>query len=159
MTDSQSPSQPTVIAVDEQNEISIDPQRWAALAASSLSSQGLTRGELNLLFVDESEMHRLNLDHLGRDRPTDVLSFPLDGGEDVETVEALIGDIVVCPKYAQRQAPDHRGESDHDGSLEDELALLVVHGVLHVLGWDHEDTVEAQQMSATEQALLTAHHR
>ncbi len=159
MTDSRSPSEPTVIAVDEQDEILIDAQRWAALAAASLRSYGLTRGELNLLFVDESEMHRLNLDHLGRDRPTDVLSFPLDGGEEVSTVEALIGDIVVCPKYAQRQAPDHRGESDHDGSLEDELALLVVHGVLHVLGWDHEEPVEAQQMSAAEQALLAAHHR
>lgn len=150
---------PTVVVVDEQDEIEIDTDRWSALATASLMSHGIDRGEMNLLFVDEAEMHQLNLAHMNRDRPTDVLSFPLDGDDQGDEVEVLIGDIVVCPAYAARQAADHRGELSHDGSVDDELALLVVHGVLHVLGWDHEDPVEAERMSAAEQTLLLAHHK
>ncbi len=151
---------PTVVVTNEQDEISIDTARWGRLASDALVANGVHLGELNLLFVDESEMHRLNLAHMNRDRPTDVLSFPLDGADgDGPGIEVLIGDIVVCPSYAARQAPEHAGELSHDGSLDDELALLVVHGVLHVLGWDHEDPVEAQKMSQAEQSMLTAHHK
>jgi len=153
-----------VVVADEQTKIAIDIARWGDLAIAALVSHGVQDGEMNLLFVDESEMHELNLAHMNRDRPTDVLSFPLDGsdgdGTDLDQpVDVFIGDIVVCPSYAAAQAPEHAGELSHDGSLDDELALLVVHGVLHVLGWDHEDPVEAQQMSAAEQALLLAHHK
>ncbi len=154
-----SSSTPTVVAVNEQTEIEIDTHRWARLAADSLIAQGVTNGEMNLLFIDESEMRQLNLDHMNKDRPTDVLSFPLDGNDTDQSVDIFIGDIVVCPAYAERQADEHRGELSHDGSLNDELALLVVHGVLHVLGWDHEEPVEAGKMSAAEQALLSAHYR
>jgi len=152
---------PTVVSVNEQDDIGIDTQRWSALAVAALLSHGVARGEMNLLFIDEAEMHQLNLTHMKRDRPTDVLSFPLDGpdADSDDEVDVLIGDILICPAYAERQAPEHAGELSHDGSLEDELALLVVHGVLHVLGWDHEDPVEAEQMSAAEQALLLAHHK
>jgi len=150
---------PSVVSVDEQHDIPIDTGRWARLATDALVAHGVDRGELNLLFIDEAEIHRLNLAHLQRDRPTDVLSFPLDGADFDGTVESLIGDIVICPAYAARQAPEHRGELLHDGSLDDELALLVVHGVLHVLGWDHSDPVEAEEMSAAEQSVLSAHHR
>lgn len=150
---------PTVVATSEQSELDIDTERWARLAVHSLVAHGITAGEMNLLFIDESEMHQLNLEHMNKDRPTDVLSFPLDGNDVDQSVDVLIGDIVVCPAYAQRQAHEHRGEFSHDGSLEDELALLVVHGVLHVLGWDHEDPQEAEEMSAAEQALLSARYR
>jgi len=152
---------PTVVAVNEQDDLKIDTRRWSDLAVASLESHGVTRGEMNLLFIDQTEMHQLNLAHMKRDRPTDVLSFPLDGADESvdHEVDVLIGDIVICPAYAAQQAGEHAGELSHDGSLDDELALLVVHGVLHVLGWDHEDPVEAEQMSAAEQALLLAHHK
>jgi len=150
---------PTVVSINEQSEIDIDVQRWSALAAASLVSHGIDSGEMNLLFVDEPEMHQLNLAHMDRDRPTDVLSFPLDGTGSDNGVDVFIGDIVICPTYAARQAAEHVGELSHDGSLDDELALLVVHGVLHVLGWDHEDPIEAEQMSEAEQILLLEHHK
>jgi len=150
---------PTVVSINEQSEIDIDVQRWSALAVSSLLSHGIDSGEMNLLFVDEPEMHQLNLTHMDRDRPTDVLSFPLDGANGDVGVDVFVGDIVICPAYAARQAAEHAGELSHDGSLDDELALLVVHGVLHVLGWDHEDPLEAEQMSEAEQALLLEHHK
>jgi len=153
------PGGPIVVSIDEQHEIEIDVERWGSLAAAALASRGVHQGEMNLLFVDEAEMSRLNHDHMNRDRPTDVLSFPLDGDQGDGPVEAFIGDIVICPAYAARQAAQHRGELHHDGTLDDELALLVVHGVLHVLGSDHEDPSEADEMSAVEQSLLSAHHR
>lgn len=148
-----------MVSVDEQHEIEIDTERWGRLAAASLVTHGVERGEMNILFVDESEMRRLNLAHMQRDLPTDVLSFPLDGDNPDHIVDVLIGDVVICPTRAAHQAPSHRGELLHDGTLDDELALLVVHGVLHVLGWDHEDPAEADKMNVAEQVLLSAHHR
>lgn len=151
---------PVVVAVDEQADIVIDLPRWQRLAADALRSSGVAKGELNLLFVDEPVMADLHHTHMGEARPTDVLSFPLDGADTSDTFgETLIGDIVVCPVYADRQAADHAGEQGHDGSVEDELALLVVHGVLHILGHDHAEPDETARMQACEQQLLDAHHR
>ena len=152
---------PVVVAVDEQSDVGVDLDRWRRLAEASLRSHGVTGGELNLLFVDESTMQSLNLTHMGEDRPTDVLSFPIDAVEpDAPTPgEVLLGDVVVCPAYADRQAVEHAGQRGHRGTLDDELALLVVHGVLHVLGHDHAEPEETARMQASEQELLAAHHR
>jgi probable rRNA maturation factor len=155
---------PVVVGVDEQTDVSIDLGRWQDLAQRSLRSCGVESGELNLLFVDEATMTDLNREHMGENRPTDVLSFPLDGAAcashgDLLVGETLIGDIVVCPAYAARQAVEHKGRDGHDGSAADELALLIVHGVLHVLGHDHADAEEATVMQQREQDLLDAHHR
>ena len=137
MPDPTDDDRPIVVAVDEQSEMAIDLDRWARLATDSLVSEGVGDGELNLLFVDEAVMTELNREHMGEDRPTDVLSFPLDGAVDDPFGDNLIG----------------------DGSVEDELALLIVHGVLHVLGHDHAEPDETARMRAAEAALLDAHHR
>ena len=70
-----------------------------------------------------------------------------------EEAPTLLGDVVICPAVANRNAPDHAG------SYEDELALLVVHGLLHLLGMDHDDPDEAEAMEAREQELLARYHR
>ena len=158
MSDPAPSTGPVVVGVDEQSTVEIDVSRWSALAVASFIERGITAGECNLLFVDEATIHELNLDHRGKDRPTDVLSFPLDGA-DAGHADDLIGDIVICPAIAAANAPDHMGQDHHTGTLEDDLALLVVHGVLHLLGHDHEDDAEAEAMEALEQALLGAHHR
>ena len=64
----------------------------------------------------------------------------------------LLGDIVICPEVAVEQAPTHAG------TVEDEMALLVVHGVLHILGWDHDTVDKTVAMQAREREILTAHH-
>jgi probable rRNA maturation factor len=87
-----------------------------------------------------------------------VLSFPLDAADDAAdrdstpSVPVLLGDVVICPSVAREQAPTHAG------TLDDELALLVVHGVLHVLGYDHATSDDAVAMRARELELLVAHH-
>jgi len=150
---------PVVVATDEQHAVAVDIERWRSLAEQSLRHEGVDSGELDLLFVDEDTMTGLNTQHMGEDRPTDVLSFPLDGAADDPFGDNLIGDVVVCPVYAGRQAADHVGDRGHDGSLDDELALLIVHGVLHILGHDHAEPDETGRMQAAELELLDTHHR
>ena len=147
-----------VVAVDEQDELVVDLDRWSALAQAAFQHRAVTAGELNLLFVDTDSIHELNREHMGKDWPTDVLSFPLDDDDDLPG-ETLLGDVVVCPAVAAANAPEHNGQGHHRGSVEDEIALLVVHGVLHVLGYDHTNDDEAEEMEALEQTVLLAHYR
>lgn len=146
----------TVVIADEQSDVSVDVARWARLAAAVLVAEGRT-GELTLTFVDPDEMAALNEEHMEHEGPTDVLSFPLDADIDPGDLPdgwgpVLLGDVVVCPNVAAQNAPDHAG------TLDDELALLVVHGVLHVLGHDHAEPDETQRMRSAELAHLVDHH-
>lgn len=140
-----------VVVGDEQSAVVIDADRWAALARSCLAAEGCV-GELTLTFVDRDEIAALNAEHMGVDGPTDVLSFPLDPFGDGGPGPSLVGDVVVCPEVAAAAAPTHAG------TVDDELALLVVHGVLHVAGHDHADPDEARRMRARERELLEAFH-
>jgi len=143
-----------VVVADDQDAVPLDAARWAGLAAAVLADRGCS-GELTLTFVDETTITELNLEHMGVVGPTDVLSFPLDDPAAFvapDSPPALIGDVVVCPAIAERQF------ADHAGTLDDELALLVVHGVLHVLGHDHAEPDEARDMRELEVLLLERHH-
>ncbi len=161
MSDSVEPPRVTVEAADERSphdspDVVIDLDRWRTLAASALTTEGAV-GTLGLTFVDASEIATLNEAHLGKTGPTDVLSFPLDGPDEVgvpsdDGVPTLLGDVVISPAVAAAQY------AGHAGTLDDELALLVVHGVLHVLGHDHAEPVETSTMRARELILLEHHH-
>jgi probable rRNA maturation factor len=142
-----------VVGADDQDAIEVDVERWVDLARAVLDTEGRT-GELSLTFVDPDEISTLNAEHLGHDGPTDVLSFPLDDDPEATPlgVPVLLGDVVICPAVADEQA------SAHAGTLDDELALLVVHGVLHVLGHDHADPPGTAAMRARELTLLEQHH-
>ena len=161
----------SVFAADEQSDHPVDIERWIALCEAVLREEGV-RGdtEVSLLFVDEASIAALNQQFMGHAEPTDVLSFPIDADDEptgrvpdaggtgpVEPpppeIPQLIGDIVICPSVAARNA------HDHECSLDDEIALLVVHGILHLLGWDHEEDEEAERMEARERELLARHNR
>jgi probable rRNA maturation factor len=160
-----------VFGVDEQHDHPIDLARWVDLAKAVLVDAGVHgEAELSVLFVDEAVMAELNKRFMDKDGPTDVLAFPIDDpidpgrwpdsgstGPDREPPEVselpmLLGDVVVCPAVAARQAPEHAG------SYDDELALLIVHGVLHVLGMDHAEPDEEAAMQARERELLDRYH-
>jgi probable rRNA maturation factor len=146
------PNQVEVIVDDQQTDVEIDAHRWATLAADAMRAEG-ARGELTLTFVDRDEIASLNREHMGADGPTDVLSFPLDSLDaPIPGEPVLLGDVVVCPAVAADAAPEHAGTFD------DELALLVVHGCLHVLGYDHAEPDETRAMRERELELLVAHH-
>ena len=158
-----------VHVADEQADVAgLDLERWRVLAEDALAHEGVTGAvEATVLFVDRDAIAELNRGFLGGAGPTDVLSFPIDGelvdpgrnpdggtaGPHRELAEPdelplLLGDVVVCPAVAEANAPDHAG------SLEDELALLVVHGLLHLLGHDHAEPDERRAMQGRERALL-----
>ena len=162
----------TVFVSDEQGAAPVDLARWERLAMAVLATEGV-RGEceLSLLFVDEDTIADLNRRFIGSDAPTDVLSFPIDGepespgrwpdqggpgpdrlGDDLDDLPLLLGDVVVCPAVAAINAPGHAG------SYDDEVALLVVHGILHLLGHDHAESAERERMHERERALLAEHH-
>jgi len=136
------------VTIDDQDQHSIDTARWGALAEQVLGAEGVTGTcELNLTFVDIVEMTELNVAHMEGRGPTDVLSFPLDDDEDgvFPDQPRLLGDVVICPEVVHKQAPN-----DADG----EMALMVVHGVLHILGMDHHEAQETIEMKAAEQRHL-----
>lgn len=161
-----------VFVADEQNVVPVDVARWCVLAEQVVGALGV-RGdaELSLLFVDEEVIAELNLRFLDTPGPTDVLSFPIDddvvelgrwpdatatgpdrSASDPEEAPLLLGDVVICPAVAAANAPSHAG------TLDDELALLVVHGILHVMGHDHDDEASAAAMQGRERALLERFH-
>ena len=139
----------------------LDLERWGLLAASVAHGEGVRRpAELGLAFVDEAEIAGLAASWLQSGHPTDVLAFPVDANARRSLREVpegdpplLIGDVVVCPPVAARQAD----EAGH--ALADELALLIVHGVLHLLGHDHAGPVESLRMKRRTRKLLDRLHR
>jgi probable rRNA maturation factor len=160
-----------VFVADEQSAQPVEVERWGALARNVLEAEGVSGDvELAVLFVDEATIADLNQRFMGQDGPTDVLAFPIDdddvmvgrspdgstSGPDrgpVDDIPLLLGDVVVCPAVAARNAPSHAGTYD------DELALLIVHGILHVLGHDHAEPEETTVMQARERDLLERFHR
>ncbi len=161
-----------VYAADEQSDHPVAVERWAGLARSVLAAEGIVdETEVSLLFVDEPTIASLNERFLDKEGPTDVLSFPIEdeadrggrspdeGGTGPGSIEpdpgrlVLLGDVVICPSVAARNAVDHRVTFD------DEIALLVVHGILHLLGMDHEVDQEAERMEQREQQLLARYYR
>lgn len=110
---------------------------------------GLPAGEISLVLADDAFIRTLNRDHRGKDRATDVLSFPqLDEGAAALGSPALLGDIVVAYETAARDA------ETAGVTLADHLAHLIVHGVLHLAGHDHEDDAEAEAMEGLERDAL-----
>jgi probable rRNA maturation factor len=144
--------------VDEQehdNErFPVDAARWSALARAVVDRDGASRAEVSVLFVDEPRMADLNEQFLGASGSTDVLAFPIDTDldEPSRSLPTLLGDVVICPAVAARNAPDHAG------TLDDEVALLLVHGLLHLLGLDHATDDERVAMQQRERELLAAHY-
>jgi len=159
---------------DEQDAQEVDVARWEALARQVLEAEGVSGdAELAVLFVDEASMAELNATFMSQAGPTDVLAFPIDATEaadhvgvgrspdgstsgpdrDQSDLPMLLGDVVICPAVAARNAPHHAS------IYVDEVALLIVHGILHVLGMDHAEPDETARMQRRERTLLEQFHR
>lgn len=158
-----------VFGADEQQDHPVALERWTSLARAVLEDQGVHHDvEVSVVFVDRRTIAALNERFRSRPEPTDVLAFPIDDvvpasgrypdlggtgpGTDVaDQVPEMLGDVVICPAVADQNARRHQV------TLEAEIALLVVHGILHLLGMDHQVPAEAEAMEAREQALLDRH--
>lgn len=122
-------------------------------AESALTAEGAgTRVELGVALVDDDYIHDLNLRFRGRDQPTDVLAFPMREEEPAQAGEEggvfLLGDVVISLPAAVRQA------AEYGHGVNRELVRLVVHGTLHLLGYDHEQREDSARMRKREEAVL-----
>lgn len=150
----------TQLALDIQVEMALEPaaleegisavlQETVAAALEHEQVRGSV--SLSLLLTDDEQMRQLNRDFAGLDKPTDVLSFPVgDVGDMPEELAGYLGDIAISVMKAEKQAE----QGGH--SLTAELQLLTVHGVLHLLGYDHYDADEKTAMWAAQRAVLDA---
>jgi probable rRNA maturation factor len=132
-----------VIGLDEAETGELTALDVEELCALAFSSAGIEDGHVAIAFVDEGTIQVLNRDHRGRDSPTDVLSFPIDGAEPVDgdahgdgipQEELELGDVVICPPFTE------------------DLSEAIVHGALHLTGMDHE--VDDGEMLALQAELL-----
>ena len=108
--------------------------------------------EVSVVLTDDTDIQQLNCQYRGKDRPTDVLSFALNEGDEPDIFGAdaaiLIGDIIISVETAARQA------AEYGHSLEREVAYLALHGMLHLLGYDHETETDKAEMRAEEEHVL-----
>jgi probable rRNA maturation factor len=117
------------VVLSDRQSLPADHQALIRLAERTLDAEGAGSGELSLSLVTAGEMEELHQRYLGEAGPTDVLAFAMDEDD-------LLGDVVICPEVAATQNAD----------LAEELRLLVVHGILHILGYDHEEDEDRRKM-------------
>ena len=118
-------------------------EQWATAAVQPKSDEV----EMTVRIVDEAESHALNLNYRGKDRPTNVLSFPFECPDEVEL--PLLGDLVICRQVVEREA------QEQDKPVMAHWAHMVVHGSLHLLGYDHIEDDEAEKMESLETQIMT----
>ena len=118
-------------------------EQWATAAVQPQSDEV----EMTVRIVDEAESHELNLNYRGKDRPTNVLSFPFECPDEVEL--PLLGDLVICRQVVEREA------QEQDKPAMAHWAHMVVHGSLHLLGYDHIEDDEAEEMESLETQIMT----
>jgi probable rRNA maturation factor len=126
----------------------VDARALKSALRKLLASVDQDDAAISLTLVDDTAIRELNREHRGRDKATDVLSFPLD--PEPFAHEKLLGDIVISIDTARRQA------ADYDAPLQRELERLVIHGLLHVLGHDHMEADERARMETEERRLAAA---
>jgi probable rRNA maturation factor len=131
---------------DTQGHLRVDPDELAALVRATLAAEGRRRASISIALVDQSTIHAINRSHLGHDWPTDVISFPFSD----ETVPTLAGELVVSAEMAAATAAEIGVEP------RDELALYVIHGLLHLCGYDDLSGPGAEAMRRREDELLKA---
>lgn len=145
----------SVFLANEQST-ELDPGPLRHLAELVVAEEGYpVSTEVTVLLVDEEEMTGYNGRFLDRDGPTDVLAFPVEDllpgvvpDHDPNWPPIMLGDVIIAPAYVRRQA------AELDVEFEDEMALMVAHGILHLLGYDHESDEPAQRMELRERELL-----
>jgi probable rRNA maturation factor len=138
--------------ISEVKRSGVDTRSLKSTARKLLREVNEPNSSLSISLVDDAAIQVLNREHRGKDKPTDVLSFPMfEAGEAAfDEGERLLGDVVISVDTARRQA------ADYDAPLQNEIYRLLIHGILHVLGHDHEEPAERAAMEAEERRLAAA---
>lgn len=138
-----------VFISDEQTKYFVDCEILESQIKSILILLECEGTEISILLADDEKMRKLNKQYRGQDQTTDVLSFPQNVGEKEPLNPHLLGDVVISTVAAKRQS------TEHGLSLEEEIVLLLIHGILHLLGFDHErSNMEARHMKEKTRELF-----
>ena len=148
------------IEVLEESGSAVDVARLSQLSRFVLGRLRVhPQAELCIKLVDEPTIAELNERWMGKEGSTDVLAFPMDelrpGLVGDEPEEGILGDLVLCPEVADRQAEGARAAGQDDHTAQDEVDLLTVHGILHLLGYDHAEPEEHAEMFGLQARLLS----
>jgi len=135
-----------LLSISNRQKRKVDFTLLRKAASLTLKLEFVGRKQAGIVLVDSEEIKRLNKEFLGRDRATDVLAFPL-GGEFISTKD-MVGEVVISVEDAARQA------EDLEHKLNEELALLVIHGLLHLAGYRDNDKEKRKQMQRKEEEIL-----
>lgn len=143
------------IDITNESGLEVDSPGLVRLAAYALAELRIhPQAELSILLVDEAAMSAYHEKYMGESGPTDVLSFPMDElrppTDDEEPPEGLLGDVVLCPQVTTRQA------REHGRTPQAEAEYLMVHGLLHLLGYDHGNPDEQAEMFAVKDQILAS---
>lgn len=135
------------VAILDEQTVPVDLDRIRDVAVRTAQGEGAT-GEISIVVVDSNRMAELHEQAMGERGPTDVLSFPIDGlvgNTPPGSPQPMIGEVIVCPEVAAAQATE---------GLDTEIDLLIAHGVLHLLGYDHENEPQAEKMREREESAV-----
>lgn len=143
------------IEVNNESGVAVDESQLVSLSRFIFERLFIhPQAELSILLVDEPAMEKLHIELMDEPGSTDVLSVPMDeltpGTPDKPTPQGMLGDIAICPQVAAVQARN----AGH--STQDEMLLLTTHGILHLLGFDHAEPEEKEEMFGLQRELLTA---
>ena len=123
--------------------------------SATLKAHGAEACEVSVLLTDDADIRQLNRDYRGIDAPTDVLAFAMREGEEGHLNPNLLGDLVISLETAARQATTNDTFRQTGGNLETEAALLAVHGMLHLLGYDHQTPKDATVMFEKQKVIFS----
>ncbi|TFG91896.1 MAG: rRNA maturation RNase YbeY [Syntrophobacterales bacterium] len=139
-----------ILVTNRQTTLDIDLLRVKRSLGTILKALGKEDREVSLVFVDDKDITDINRQYLGRDYPTNVIAFSMNEGEFGNINPSVLGDIVISTETALRDA------QAGDLSPEDELDYLMIHAILHLLGYDHEQPTEAEEMGKKEKEVFFA---
>ena len=131
-----------------QDKIGVDEKKIKKISRSALEGMGEDEAELSLLLVDDSYIRKLNKKYRGSDYKTDVLAFAMRDGEGVPPDSPILGDVVISVETAKREAINRKRKFD------EEMNLYIVHGILHLLGYEDETAEKKKTMESKEKELL-----
>ena len=138
-----------ILIQNQQNKVNVNLPRTRQAFQKILELLEIEDKEVSILIVDDEGIRKINRDYLGRDRPTNVISFSMSEGEFGDVNPSILGDIIISAETAQKDT------ESHSILFEDEIDFLLIHGMLHLLGYDHETTdSDAEIMKAKEKELF-----
>jgi len=148
-----------VLLLNRQRKVRFDARRLLPRLEQALVAAGMPEGEVSLVLLSSAAIRRMNRLYRSRNEATDVLSFPAREGPGGEFAGGELGDVLVSLERIHEAGPVHVPEASPDQAMEEEVLFLFVHGLLHLLGHDHQEPGPQRRMDAAHRRIWKALHQ